>query len=103
MQISSVGHMKNQPTSGFGQLFGGLCPLFGVFVLSLPIPIVVNSFVTCYRNRMWRTEVRQRKEQLLKEGRHSNMLLLQQNFLKTIEQTEGRVTSTLVGRKASHI
>ena len=31
----------------------------GVFILTLPIPIVVNSFAVFYKNRLWRNEVRQ--------------------------------------------
>ena len=30
---------------------GGLCALSGVFILTLPIPIVVNSFAQYYKNR----------------------------------------------------
>jgi hypothetical protein len=31
---------------------GGLCALSGVFILTLPIPIVVNSFAQYYKNRL---------------------------------------------------
>ena len=40
-----------------GKLIGGFCALSGVFILTLPIPIVVNSFASFYKNRLWRTEV----------------------------------------------
>ena len=33
------------------QLVGGMCALLGVFILTLPLPIVVNSFSTIYKNR----------------------------------------------------
>ena len=70
MTISTVGSTSaNQPSTLLGQIFGGICPLFGVFIQSLPIPIVVNSFVNCYRNRIWRAALRQRKEENLKERR----------------------------------
>ena len=36
---------------------GGLCALCGIFILTLPIPIVVNSFASYYKNRLWRNEV----------------------------------------------
>ena len=29
----------------------------GLFILTLPIPIVVNSFAQFYKNRLWRNEV----------------------------------------------
>ena len=35
----------------FVQMVGGLCALLGVFILTLPLPIVVNSFSTIYKNR----------------------------------------------------
>ena len=40
-----------------GKLAGGLCALAGVFLLTLPLPIVVNSFAALYKNRLWRSEV----------------------------------------------
>ena len=40
-----------------GKLIGGFCALSGVFILTLPIPIVVNSFAQFYKNRLWRNEV----------------------------------------------
>ena len=45
-----------------GQVFGGFCALVGVFTLTLPLPIVVNSFAGCYKNRLWRNEVAQKKK-----------------------------------------
>ena len=41
-----------------GKVFGGLCAILGVFTLTLPIPIVVNSFAGFYKNRLWRNEVK---------------------------------------------
>ena len=45
-----------------GQVFGGFCALVGVFTLTLPLPIVVNSFAACYKNRLWRNEVAHKKK-----------------------------------------
>ena len=92
MTISTVGSDGNQPTSPFGVFFGGLCPIIGVFILSLPVPIVVNSFVTCYRNRIWRTEVRQKKEERMTDRRKSNILHHQQNFVKNLIGAERRMS-----------
>ena len=39
------------PKTLLGKLIGGFCALSGVFILTLPIPIVVNSFATYYKNR----------------------------------------------------
>ena len=46
-----------------GKLVGGFCALSGVFILTLPIPIVVNSFAMYYKNRLWRTEVNAKKRE----------------------------------------
>ena len=32
-----------------GKLVCGLCALCGVFIITLPIPIVVSSFAMCYK------------------------------------------------------
>ena len=55
-----------------GQLFGGFCALVGVFTLTLPIPIVVNSFAGCYKNRLWRNEVAQKKRLRVKALKDTN-------------------------------
>ena len=93
MTISTVGSDANQPTSSFGVFFGGLCPIIGVFILSLPVPIVVNSFVTCYRNRIWRDEVRQKKDERMAERRKSDMLHIQQNFVKNLIGLQKNITT----------
>ena len=62
MTITTVGY-DVQPTTVMGKLIGGFCAMTGIFILTLPIPIVVNSFATFYNNRMWRTEVEQRKRE----------------------------------------
>lgn len=33
------------------EMVGGMCALLGVFILTLPLPIVVNSFSAIYKNR----------------------------------------------------
>ena len=35
-----------------GKFVCGLCALCGVFILTLPIPIVVSSFAMCYKVMM---------------------------------------------------
>ena len=39
----------------------------GTFILTLPIPIVVNSFANYYKNRLWRNEVAVKKDIRRKE------------------------------------
>ena len=71
MTVTAVGSDAQQPITLMGKFFGGFCPLMGVIILSLPIPIVVSSFAENYRTRICRTEVRQRKEDILREERKS--------------------------------
>ena len=52
--------------SFFGKFIAGFCALSGVFILTLPIPIVVNSFANFYKNRLWRNEVELRKQERLR-------------------------------------
>ena len=56
MTLTTVGYDYN-PETLLGKILGGCCALSGVFVLTLPIPIVVNSFASYYKNRLWRNEV----------------------------------------------
>ena len=44
-----------------GKLICGLCALCGVFILTLPIPIVVSSFAQCYKRKLWRNEIATRR------------------------------------------
>ena len=50
MTLTTVGYDLN-PKTLLGKLVGGFCALSGVFILTLPIPIVVNSFAQYYKNR----------------------------------------------------
>ncbi len=54
---SSVGYGTQTPASLTGKAIGGVCAIVGVFILTLPVPIVVNSFASYYKNRLWRNEV----------------------------------------------
>jgi len=57
MTITTVGYDLS-PKTFLGKLIGGFCALSGIFILTLPIPIVVNSFASYYKNRLWRNEVK---------------------------------------------
>ena len=55
--LISVGYGTQTPSSITGKAIGGFCAIVGVFILTLPVPIVVNSFASYYKNRLWRNEV----------------------------------------------
>ena len=65
MTMTTVGSNHQYPSTKLGQLVGAICTIAGVFILSLPIPIVVNSFSTAYKNQMWRNEVAYNKAEQL--------------------------------------
>ena len=50
MTLTTCGN--DTPASTTGKIIGGFCAILGVIILSLPIPIVVNSFGKSYRNRV---------------------------------------------------
>ena len=60
MTLTTVGY-HIQPDSDMGKLACGLCALCGVFIITLPIPIVVSSFAGFYRSKLWRNEIATRK------------------------------------------
>jgi len=63
MVLTTVGYGAKAPHTICGQIIGGFCALIGVFILALPVPIVVNSFASNYKNRVWRNEVMMRKQE----------------------------------------
>jgi hypothetical protein len=66
LTITTVGYGTSTPISGFGKFIGGITALFGVFTITLPVPIVVNSFSNFYKTRLWRSEVAiKRRERLI--------------------------------------
>ena len=65
MTITTVGYDDRSPTTFLGKIVGGCCALIGIFLLTLPIPIVVNSFAVYYKNRIWRNEVAYKRAEKL--------------------------------------
>ena len=69
MTLTTVGYHR-QPETFLGKLACGLCALCGIFILTLPIPIVVSSFAVCYKSKLWRNEIATRKR--LAHGMNKN-------------------------------
>ena len=74
MTLTTVGDDRKYPTTNFGQLIGGCCAVMGTFIISLPIPIVVNSFTRLYNNQIWRGEVSQRRRMLINQMKRKQMM-----------------------------
>ena len=56
MTITTVGY-ESSPKTFLSKVIAGFCALVGVFSLTLPLPIVVNSFAGFYKQRLWINEV----------------------------------------------
>ena len=69
-------------------MIGGCCALSGVFILTLPIPIVVNSFAVFYKNRLWRNEVEHKKKEMTKamaaEKKEMEKMMMMETLVKTV-------------------
>ena len=74
MTITTVGDDRKYPSTSFGQFIGGCCAVMGTFIISLPIPIVVNSFARSYSNQVWREEVSQRRMVLINSIKRARMM-----------------------------
>ena len=55
----------------------------GIFILTLPIPIVVNSFASYYKNRLWRNEVAYKKRQRARKRKEME-LVMRDNLLNIL-------------------
>ena len=68
MTLTTVGYNMT-PVTFFGKLICGMCAITGIFILTLPIPIVVTSFASCYKNRLWRNQIANKKRIIDKDMR----------------------------------
>ncbi|XP_023328465.1 potassium voltage-gated channel subfamily B member 2 isoform X2 [Eurytemora carolleeae] len=75
MTLTTVGYGELSPSTFPGKLIGGLCALCGIFILTLPIPIVVNSFASYYKNRLWRNEVAYKKRERAQKRKEMEVLM----------------------------
>ena len=64
--------------------------------MTLPIPIVVNSFAVFYKNRLWRNEVEHKKKEMTKQLAAQKKEMQKRMFLQTMVKT---VTSLDVDNK----
>ena len=83
MTFTTVGY-DLYPKTMEGKVIGGFCALSGIFILTLPIPIVVNSFVAYYKNRLWRTEVNALKRERIRKNTKERKIIDKLSLLKVI-------------------
>ena len=90
--ISALYLVRLSFQSVLGKFVGGFCALVGVFTITLPIPIVVNSFAGFYKNTLMRNEVNSKKRERLKSERHKWRKELQESV------TRGEISSETVNK-----
>ena len=80
MTLTTVGYNYTPATFG-GKLVFGLCATSGIFLIYLPIPIVVTSFASCYRDRLWRSKIAIKKRALRQKKQSEEMIENKRSFL----------------------
>ena len=111
MTLTTVGDDRKYPSTNFGQFIAGCCAVMGTFIVTLPIPIVVNSFARCYNNQLWRSEVSQRRMMIINETKRKRMIekgmrgLLDKYdvFSDIVAKTDIVTKKSTVGKSFNHI
>ena len=78
-----------------GKLICGLCALCGVFILTLPIPIVVSSFAQCYKRKLWRNEIATRRRMASKLVQIIFTILQNVDPILIQTQKDGKIRHTI--------
>ena len=72
-----------------------MCALVGMFILTLPVPIIVTSFASYYKNRLWRQQLSiKRNDEAIKQAERVKEILIS-NTGKTL--TAGKLSFTSRG------
>ena len=54
-----------------------MCALVGMFILTLPVPIIVTSFASYYKNRLWRQQLSiKRNDEAIKQAERVKEILI---------------------------
>ena len=71
--MTTVGYGDIAPTTGLGKLFGSMCAVAGVLVLSLPIPIIAANFEKFHKNHQAGVKAKKRKALLQSNKKKSEI------------------------------
>ena len=78
-----------------------MCATCGIFLIYLPIPIVVTSFASCYRNRLWRSEILTRKR-ILNRKKQAQKMAEEKKALFNFANIGVHISNTMLDRLSTH-
>ena len=70
--VGDKGKDNGWPKTTLGQLIGAICAILGVFIFSLPIPIVINSFSIFYNNLLCSSQILNKRKKLAEKTWRQN-------------------------------
>ena len=90
--ISSSGGGENKPSSIPGKILGIISILFGVFILTLPLPILMTSFAVKYKQVLMTNQMKTMKKERKETGRKTTVVenINSVNYKDCVEKTNGK-------------
>jgi potassium voltage-gated channel Shaw-related subfamily C member 1 len=65
LSLTTIGYGDLSPQTGLGRLFGGICVIFGVLMIGLPMTIVVEVFSQLYRHLNCRSKLPKQRRRIM--------------------------------------